>query len=395
MISLPIAVERCTIPSVFSPSQLAVGEPCLLRVVLAATRDVQSLTAHPAAAIGSAFHELLELAARGQIQRRGTAEQDVASALESLIDEKQTQLAQMSGIPATELRSVLPPLIWRRKRRAVLDLAARYLSSVMPSAAPSGPSRSRVAKDLPVAGKWPEVWLEDLDLRLRGRVDVLERTPGQVVIRDLKTGRVRDKEGELHSHITRQMRLYGLVARALWPTVEIRLVVEWGTELDVAFGPDDQEEVRAWLTVILDRVPAGESMIAESLAVPGQACEGCSYRHVCSSYHAFAPKTWRSETAVRMPLDVWGKVVEMTPQSTDRYDVRMMDAAKRTVKIFGLARSHVEGLSEGDNLWLFGLRTRERRGGPESYRQPLNFFESSDDDPYAHAWALQSFGSAP
>ena len=378
----------------FSPSQLAVGEVCLLRVVLAATREVQSLRAHPAAAIGSALHELLELAARGQIQRRGTLEQDASSELDRLIDEKQVQLARISAAPVPELRSVFPPLAWRRKRRAALDLAARYLSGSMQTTAPKGPSSSRSAKELPAVGKWPEVWLEDLELRLRGRVDVLERTLGAVVIRDLKTGRVLDQEGELHSHITRQLRLYGLLVLALWPAVKVRLVVEWENELDVAFGLVEQNKVRAWLTFILERLPAGESVVAETLAAPGQACEGCSYRHVCSSYHAFAPETWRGETAARMPLDVWGKVIEMRPQSTDRCDVRMIDAANRTVKVFGLTRSRVEGLSENDRLWLFGLRTRDRRGGPESWRQPLNFFESTDDDPYAHAWALQSFEAA-
>jgi hypothetical protein len=96
---------------------------------------------------------------------------------------------------------------------------------------------------------------------------------------------------------------------------------------------------------------------------------------------------------MRMPLDTWGEVMAIAPRGT-LADLTLQDAAGRTVKVFGLAAFRVSSMQPGDPVWLFGLRTRDKRGGPESWRHPHNFFEVADDDPFARAWTLEVFASS-
>jgi hypothetical protein len=72
-------------------------------------------------------------------------------------------------------------------------------------------------------------------------------------------------------------------------------------------------------------------------------------------------------------------------------DLTLLDSANRTVKVFGLAAFRGDPVKPGDFVWLFGLRTRDKRGAPEFWRHPRNYFEVADDDPFARAWTAQAF----
>ena len=85
--------------------------------------------------------------------------------------------------------------------------------------------------------------IEALALRLRGRADMIQRTAADVVIRDLKTGRVLTNEGDVLPHIERQMRLYGAMARAIWPSADVSLVVDHGLERAVDRGAEAREAI--------------------------------------------------------------------------------------------------------------------------------------------------------
>jgi hypothetical protein len=351
------------------------------------------LTAHPATALGSIFHKLLAMAVRGEIPRTGTPSADAECTLDRLLDAEDARLAAAKPGDPVRLREVFPPLTWRRKRRAVLDLAEKYLSGAVPRATTGTGGATRNAKDLPPNGSWSEVQLEATSLRLRGRADLIQRTAGDVVIRDLKTGRVLTTEGEVLPHIERQMHLYGAMAHVVWPSARISLVVDHGVEREVGFWHEHEVEVLAWLTDLLRRLPADRDVEAEPLASPGEACEGCAHRHVCPAYRRLAPEYWRGESMVRMPLDTWGEVLTIIARPDGLADLTMGDAAGRMVKVFGLAALHISMVRPGDAVWLFGLRSRDKRRGPDTWRHPHNFFEVADDDPYARAWAVQVFAS--
>jgi hypothetical protein len=395
MTPLPEPLARCRVPAVFSPSQLAFGEQCLLRAVLGSTRDLPSLTTHPAAALGRVFHRLLEMALRGEIPRSGTPGEDAERTLDYLLDAEDARVATASPAARPRLREVFPPLTWRRKRRAVLDLTEKYLREVVPRFAAGAGSSTRNVRDLPRNGSWAEVQIEAPVLRLRGKADLIQRVDGDVTIRDLKTGRVLTTEGDLLPHIERQMLLYGAIARVVWPSARISLVVDHGVdrESEIGFARQDEEAILVWLADVLEHLPGDRDTETESLATPGEACEGCAHRHICPAYRRLAPSLWGGEIPVRMPLDTWGTVVAVITRPGGLADLTIRDAAARTVKVFGLAAFLVAVAQPGDEIWLFGLRSRDKRGGPESWRQPHNFFEVADDDPFARAWTLEVFES--
>ena len=375
----------------FSPSQLALGEECLLRTVLGSTAGTRSLRAHPLAALGRVFHELVEMALRGRLPRDRRVEQNVGRALDALLDREDRRLAEeWGGDNPPRLRKLLPPMVWRRKRRAVLNLAEKYAARAIRHRGSSA-TTIRELKDVPAAGAWPEVRLEASALRLHGRADLIERSGGGVVVRDLKTGRVQTKAGDILPHIMRQMRLYGAMVREILPAAPVSLIVDHGVETAVSFTEADQSEVRAWLAAVLQRLPADCEVDAQALASPGQACEACAYRHVCPTYREAAPGWWREESAVRMPLDTWGDVVAVAAEPDGLTTLTLRDAAGRLVKVFGLSSFRLIDVNEGDPIWLFGLRTRDRRGGPALWRQPRNFCEVADDDPFVRAWTVQVF----
>lgn len=234
--------------------------------------------------------------------------------------------------------------------------------------------------------------MEAAELRLVGRADLVERQPGKVVVRDLKTGRVFTQEGEIMPHIGRQMRLYGVMAHRVWPDAEIQLVIDDGTEHEVSFSAAEDENTLTWLHGFLERLPAESTQLAEALATPGEACEACGFRHLCPAYRRAAPAFWQREMPALMPLDTWGEIADIAVRPNGLCEVTLTDAANRTVKVFGLRRARVEALAAGDLLWLFGLRTSDRRRGPEGWRHPRNFFEVADDDPFARAWSLETYG---
>jgi hypothetical protein len=284
---------------------------------------------------------------------------------------------------------VVPPLVWRTKRRGVLDLASKYLSEAVPRA--NGGSGGVNARDLPPDGSWTEVPMEAPALRLRGRADVVQRRGGDVVIRDLKTGRVLSEDGRVIAHIERQMRLYGAMAHIVWPDSRVSLVVDHGIEHEVGFSAEQERDVIAWLVEVLDRLPGGRDVDTEPLAKVGAACEGCAHRHICPAYRCAAPVNWRGASPVRMPLDTWGEVLTIAARQDALVDLTIRDSAGRTVKVFGLAAFRVCEVGPGDRIWLFGLRTTDKRGGPDLWQHPHNFLEVADVDPFARAWTVQSF----
>jgi len=273
----------------------------------------------------------------------------------------------------------------------VLELAERYLVSAKPAGGTAVRVGKRRADELPQRGIWAEVDFEVPELRLRGRADLVERDSGIATVRDLKTGRVVDADGQVLPHIERQLQLYGLMASVTWPASEIRLAVDHGEEHEIPFDGVVREDTRAWLSSTLARLPVGRSFSADELATPGEARVGCPFRHVCGAYRTLAPTVWRSGSVVRMPADTWGEVVERQACSPDTVHLTLRDKAQRLVKVFHAKSAALRQASVGDYIWMFNLLTRDRSVGGLLHWHPLNFYETDPNDPTDRAWALQVF----
>jgi hypothetical protein len=390
---LPPAVGRVTIPEYFSPSQIAYGEECLLRIVLGSTWTAPRLNSHPSAQLGRIFHRLLERAVRGEMERRGELHDDLSHALSKILEEARSELASDPTAAAyADLSVIMPPLVWRRKVRTVIDIAAELyrLSSYKKSTGSGNTSGEFSFENLPDSGEWAEVMIKMPSLRLKGRIDIVQKSGGITTLRDLKSGRVEDRDGQVLSHIERQLRTYGAMASEVHPDATIRLVVDAGTEYEIPFDGDIANETKGWIVDVVGQLPKGEQAEPMSLARVGEWCGRCPHRHVCPAYRAQTPALWNTGTTFRLPFDIWGNVEGMMDQGA-LIDLTLRDAAGRLVKVCGIRSSLVQGLSAGERLWLFGLRAQVRGNAGGSWMHPLNFHEVPADGGRERAWSLEAF----
>lgn len=392
---LPPPIGEVEIPTYFSPSHLSVSGGCLLNTVLGSSRDgLSPLIPHPKAELGNIFHRLLEMASKGAIERKDCVERDLEGALEFLLSETKERLSTdpLRCIYA-DLKKTMSILDWTKKTRGFVDSASKLLEFSRGRESDGKPEKNVGGeyKDLPDVGRWSEVKIAAPRLRLRGRMDVVEKNGGGVSIRDLKTGRIEDGAGQVLRHIEYQMQLYGLmVAEFEKSRKKIRLFVDQSDGMEIPFDADVIASAEDRLSAILEKLPEGATKNTGVIAVPGAGCRYCSYRHHCDTYLKDAPGKWISGSDYIMPPDVWGKVekIELHPDSNV---LTIRDTADRTVKVFGLRDALVAKIDIGIDIWLFGLSTKRFGYDGTTYRHPLNFFENDPGNPWSRAWSLQVF----
>lgn len=388
-------IDEVEIPTYFSPSRLSVSGGCLLNVVLGSRGNVIfPLIPHPKAELGTVFHRLLEMASKRAIKRKDCVERDVEDALEFLLSETEGRLsADPLKCIYADLKMTMSNLDWTKKTRMFVDAATKLLESSSNRGSDGKPEKDGGGeyKDLPEVGRWSEVKIVAPRLRLRGRMDVVEKNAGSVSIRDLKTGSIEDGAGQVLHHIENQMQLYGLmVAETEKGRKRIRLFVDHADELEIPFDADVIASVEDRLSAILEKLPEGATKKTDEIAVPDEGCRYCSYRHRCGSYLKDALGKWVSGSDYMMPPDVWGRIEKIEPH-LDSNALTIRDAAGRTVKIFGLRDALVAKIDIGINIWLFGLSTKGFGYDGGTYRHPLNFFENDPSNPWSRAWSLQVF----
>lgn len=401
---LPLPVDEVEIPSCFSVSTISREIECELKLVLTSTPHVPALPVHPNAEIGRLFHDLIERAIKGRIDRSGSPQSDakrefnrlLAAAEERLKEKKNTRrYANLSG--------TMSPLRWRQRKTRAVKAAARWLerSSSQSSYAKKGHNHSVTRSSygpsfhsLGDSGCWTEVSIYDEDLRLAGRMDLVEKKGDRVVIRDFKTGRVKNGEGEILAHIRRQLQLYGLMVKRATPTSQVELIVEGQREYVIRFDHETITQTEDWVRKLASGLAKGKNVAATELARPGVECTTCRHRHVCSAYLRSAPHKWGNKNSYRLPLDIGGTVKSVTEGYDSLIDIVLIDEAGRRVKIFALTREHAELVRENSDLWFFNLNIYRRSHNSDHWRHPLNFYEVSVDEPSNTAWTLRIYENA-
>jgi len=390
---LPDAICEATIPETFPVSTIASADCCLLKVVLNDSRYKKALRPGPRAVLGCIAHDLAEKAIWWSRSGRGETSVELERILERLLLRARRQLEEdPCTAPYADLPRTMSPLMWARKRRALLDMAqesadrARWYKGEQGA---KGQEMFRLEK-LRRDGLWVEVPIKVPELRLRGRMDVLERNGEVNKITDIKSGRVEDENGEIAETILRQIRLYGLMAKYVDPSMNIALAINDGIERPVQFDAEIREEMLAWLRSRTDALPSGTNLSSENLAKVGPDCRWCDLRHRCPSYLRDAPVLWGRDLNWRLPLDVWGTAERLDVKEDGLVDLTLRDSGGRRVKVFRLRDFHVAHVGTGDHIWLFDLLAfaTELRGS--IWRQPLNFYELGEVD-NDRAWSLQVF----
>jgi hypothetical protein len=383
---LPAVVDTVEIPRLLSPTSLSKALECCLSAALTATvRPGERLPPDPKAILGTVFHQLVECAVNGQLDTGPDSSAAIRTTLNRLLCEKERYLASTDLAHYVPLSETITFLEFLDRRARAIANAKRHLASRRPSA-------SAMDVAMPVGAERPIV---SEPLRLTGRIDLLELENGEVIIRDLKTGNVRDANGAITQHISFQMRLYGLLARAIFPDKRIRLVVEHDQSEEIAFDADEIERADEERRQLLERLPPGPAEAA-NLANVGIHCRWCDVRHLCSRYRSEAPRLWsipRNDYA--LPLDLWGAIADR-PQSSasGEFSLRIRDDAGRQVAIVALDQRHGPWaeMGLGQRLWFFGLQPRgELRNAANQYSQPTNFRELKTAAGEKRAYQLRVF----
>lgn len=396
LICLPDPVREVTIPYWFSISQIVLARDCSMRFLLQLQKHVKPLPLGPWAELGKIFHTLLEHAVKGLIEDHESSVESLCHYLDRLLNEARMILEKDPHTASyADLATTMTPLAWERKRESLVELAFEF----------SQRQRRQKYSDYPGAngfsfenakgnGRWAEVAIQVPSLRLRGRIDLLEREGEDTRIIDLKSGRITGADQDVKPEITTQLLLYGIMTQTLDPNARVALVVNDGEEHEIPFDSVVCSETHAWLRGILDSLPAGKNVPADEHSKVGPNCRWCSTRHVCERYLREAPYLWTQETEWELPLDTWGSVEKFMMKSDDLVDVTLLDDAGRHVKIFGLRQVHLGKIKAGERIWMFGLATSRSSLYKNSWRHPLNFHEI-DFDGRNRAWSLAVFGSNP
>jgi RecB family exonuclease len=401
MNELPKALDTVLIPERFSPSQLSMAKDCSLRAILSTGKPpVPRLPSNPGAERGSVFHELLEHAGKGIIEPSSEPRKAIEAALTALLERAEQRLAAKAETAHfARLRSAFSPLDWHNACQRVIDLAQRLLEHAPPHepAAPSRfPAEPLEFSQLGPNGIWFEVHIQAPRLRLSGRMDVLEKKPEKIVVRDYKTGQVHDREGSVLPHIEQQLRLYALAILEHFPQCAIELWISERKETRIVLDNDAVSETRTWLEALLAALPANAEVPAGLLANPGPSCLYCPFRHVCPAYLEQAPGLWVSGTLNGpLPLDIWGEVVSISGGEMDT-SMELKDAMGRRVKVQRLSTRHpaLIDLAPGAQIFFFGLSSSKSSPTNGTYFHPRNYFELPVDPSQRRAWSLSIFAQS-
>jgi CRISPR/Cas system-associated exonuclease Cas4 (RecB family) len=306
----------------------------------------------------------------------------VREELDRVLEQAEKSLAKD---PATAhflpLERTLNAVEWHNRRLDVTARAERLLNGAPPYDPGAGYTEGRYPLDyeqLGEIGRWSEVHIHAPSCRISGRMDVVEKRAGKlVIVRDYKTGRVYDDEGEVMSNIARQLRLYALAISELEPSARVSLVVSHKTDTAVPWD-DERDKTKAWLARQIEGLTAHDVYPAATLANPGTTCNGCPFRYVCPAYRSAAPRLWTEGSKdIPLPLDTWGEVLKLEHAASDTITLTLRDPIGRRVKVFRLESRHeaLRMATPGIGLWLFGLATQKMTLTRGRWIHPTNFEE--------------------
>jgi RecB family exonuclease len=344
-----------------SPSRYEGFKACALREAWAAAGQGPLLPLTPAARIGMAIHQLLEEAGRGQlapaerpaIERRW---EELLAKVEAAMSEN---WLERQFVP---VRSAVPDLEVRRLRAQERALAIAQAAGVARRAAP----------EKAVTGF--ERWVESPDGTVGGYIDHVMATPEGPVLRDYKSGSVRDVTpggpAGLREGFVAQLRLYAALyaaAAGVWPA-RLELVPLQGETVAVPFDPAECEALLAdavavlgWINAII-AAPTGSAQEAEArLATPSVgACRHCPFRPACAAYRLArtgAPEdgTW--------PEDAWGELREVRRLGNGKLLLTLGSGSEGgdSRQVRGISpdvdrHPALEHLREGEQIALFNLK---------------------------------------
>lgn len=367
-------------------------------------REEELLPPHPLAVLGGVIHDVMHAVRSMAPEPREEIEGTVAKVFEERLGAVEACLAaEPSTRQLVPIRRAVGRTAWRQ-RETRLRVWAATLSDLSTSRIGRRSTRPqhRERRDwreetsatvqVPIGSERP---MRLPDSRLSGRPDRIEQdSDGIFHITDLKTGSVRDKEGQPLRDYALQVRLYGLIVERIDPDARVRLWLEGSKRVEVPWDDDVRAETEELLDATLSELPDDLFLPADSLAREGPQCGRCRIRHRCPRYRNVAPGWWESAstTAPIAPFDIWGTVLEVGTEDERSYEVLLRDAAGRKVRVSGLeAGLGIGSLRSGAHAWFFDLEPSETLPHHGAYNHPRNFHGERPGRAWSDSLRLQVF----
>lgn len=236
-----------------------------------------------------------------------------------------------------------------------------------------------------------EVWLESVNLGLRGSADLIEFIGDHTVrITDWKTGSLVDGGGQVKVNYRLQLAAYQMLARERWPDRKVVTYLYNGDILTVQVTPNDEEEVRQCVSAIRRTVEGRSNARAVDLALMGDECAGCAIRHRCPMYMGELRRTGRGIPLAESPWS--GDVLGVVSSVQNRFDTTIVNLAMpsgASVQMrWGSGRYDFDSL-KGEAVAAFGLLPLARRSRFDGkIQEPLMYEESRQS---RRAWQAELF----
>lgn len=392
--SLPDAVNEVRVPAVFSVSHVASSEGCSLRLALRETDQGSTLPAHPTGRLGRVVHRFIDRAVRSAPPE--THRQELGESLESCLQSSRLHLDGKESSPVIgNLLDTVSPLQWARKKSRVLDAVQRSIRLREQSWSPDVEKRGyhdqekAFLQDLEGPGAWTEVSVEDSELRLKGRMDLVVLREGEVEVHDFKTGRIHKRgSDQIKRSFVEQMWMYGLLASRSKPDKEVSLFVHSDQTHRIPFSERKRDRALGILQNKFEELGvAGARVNAEDTANPGMECFLCQYRHRCASYQKYVEEYWEEDDQ-RLPPDSWGRVEEVDRTEDRHVNLTLREDSGRMVRVLRLDRRRFSRIGIEKKLWLFGLKAVETMGENQRVSSAKNFYEIARTRKSDRAWSL-------
>jgi RecB family exonuclease len=276
-----------------SPSRFIALQGCQLREIWQSQREVPSLLpGNTAAKIGIIIHRMLELTYKGVIRTDHDIVEKWEEEVRIIEQTMRTNLLDAHLLPLSQSRN------YEVKKLRCLLLVQRLLKGTHNTSSSS------------ITMNHSEVWLETIDKKIGGKVDLIRQTTTGAQLIDFKTGSIVDEfSNTVKSEYQTQIKLYAALyheVTGLWPD-RLTLVGLDRAETDVEYSSSEAEYLLDAAKDLMESINKnilsnGQEFFASPKPV---TCYYCNFRPACHKY-------WSQRTFDNAwPTDIHGEVTNI------------------------------------------------------------------------------------
>lgn len=364
------------------PSKLHIGEKCLLRYAYETERASLSIPAGVRAVSGTAVHSVIDLHSEGPVPTGSTIRDSFLSAVERELARPDVApilryVYEKHGVSGVYSREQIAAAC--QQARAILEgQSARHVRA----AASRNPRPIRQPAFQHKGSLGSERAFVSRDLDLAGRIDYTYRSAGAPLnVTDYKTGKVTAPDGAPVHAFLLQIAAYGLVVKEAIGDTRILLHLrgpdtQWSAMLDQGL----EDMVAVAVARIVDALPKGVPVAAETVANVQPHCSECNHRSHCMPFSS--ARKADIQNRFQTPFDANGKVLSATQDSTTAR-LTIQTGPERTAVINGIPLEIFGPLETALSVQAFSLKAYET---VSRAILPANFYLYRPDNPQLSAF---------